>query len=69
VGLRDGDPGPCAFPMYSSFRHMTSQLEPPGEVVDRSVHLGALAAYAVVVGTLAAVGYVYAVRRVGGYTY
>ncbi len=42
---------------------------PPGAVVDATVHYGALAAYAVVVCGLAAVGYVYAVRRIDGYTY
>jgi len=39
----------------------------PLDTVDRTVHLAALSAYAVVVGGLAVGGYVYAVRRVDRY--
>jgi ABC-2 type transport system permease protein len=39
----------------------------PPDTVDRTVHLAALAVYAVVVGALSVGGYVYAVRRVDGY--
>jgi hypothetical protein len=42
---------------------------PVGDFVGGSLHLTALAAYALVVGGLAGGGYHYAVRRVGRYTY